>query len=166
MLQWLSRVRELLALDEASFLERSASDKLSKRRESDNQEEDMDEDDEDSEPEDLRSILRDMLSDADDMPVQMDEATVLRVHLRALDWADKARKVLPTCAPVSSAGSNAVNQDSAEDSEEQQEVDRNSDDEEKTAKGKLKNTSSSKSKGSPRKPTFQELQKLVNEIKS
>ena len=91
------------------------SDKLSKRKESDDKEDGMDEEDEDeeSEPEDLRSILRDMLSDADDMPVQMDEATVLRVHLRALDWADKARKVLPACAPVSSTGSNALNQDSA-----------------------------------------------------
>lgn len=141
--------------------------KISKRRESSDGEKDDEDDVEDeSEPEDLRSILRDMLSDADDMPVQMDEATVLRVHLRALDWADKARKILPACISVSAVNSNSANPESVEveGSDERQELDHSSDDDEKVMKGKPK-SGNSKSK-EIRKPSFQEVQKLVNEIKS
>lgn len=55
-----------------------------------------DDGDEDDEEQDVKEMLRDMLGEADEMPVQLDEAAVLRVHLRALDWVVKARKVLPS----------------------------------------------------------------------
>jgi hypothetical protein len=43
----------------------------------------------------MRELLREMLKEAEGMPVQMDEVQVLRVHLQALDWAEKVRSILP-----------------------------------------------------------------------
>lgn len=59
-------------------------------------------DDADDEPEvvNLREMLREMLREADGMPVQMDEVQVLRNHLQALDWAEKMRQVLPVPAAL------------------------------------------------------------------
>ena len=54
----------------------------------------------------LREVLREMLREADDMPVHMDEVHVLRVHLQALDWADKIRNVLPL--PTADVATNAA----------------------------------------------------------
>lgn len=38
--------------------------------------------------------LNELLSEADDMPVFMEEAQVLRCHLQALEWAEKAKPIL------------------------------------------------------------------------
>eukprot|EP01041_Mallomonas_annulata_P008620 gene8620-17783_t len=40
------------------------------------------------------SILKSLLSEAEDMPVMMDEAIVIRAHLQAIEWATKARPLL------------------------------------------------------------------------
>lgn len=59
---------------------------------------------EDEGPPDMRSLLRELLTEAEDMPVQMNEVSVLRVHLRALDWAVAARAALPPADTTAVSG--------------------------------------------------------------
>ena len=184
--EWLSRVRELLVEDEVTFAAARAQarllnkqQKLSARTtetEADNDSNDDDDDSDDSEPEDLRCLLREMLGEAEDMPVQLDEAVVLRGHLRALDWADKARRLLPACTPAQIANSASSAPLASEKQEQEKEeldpaaagtVDNNDDmQEESTKQTKSNNKSKANKPKVYRPPTVQELQKLVNEIKS
>jgi hypothetical protein len=50
------------------------------------------------EPVNLRELLREMLKEAEGMPVHMEEVQILRVHLQVLDWAEKMRSILPVPA--------------------------------------------------------------------
>ncbi len=44
---------------------------------------------------DFSVMLRELLEEAQGMPIHMDEVQVLRGHVQALEWAAKARKTLP-----------------------------------------------------------------------
>ena len=46
------------------------------------------------EPVDAISMLKELIAEADEMPISMEEAQVLRCHLSAIEWARKARPVL------------------------------------------------------------------------
>ena len=82
--EWIERVKQLLQESYADLDKPNASSSSSSS--GGGQEEERD---------NVRELLRDMLSEVDEMPVQMDEASILRVHLKALDWAVKAKKLLP-----------------------------------------------------------------------
>ena len=47
--------------------------------------------------------LQDLLKESDEMPVYMEEAALLRTHLLALEWANKAALVLPLHATAASS---------------------------------------------------------------
>ena len=83
--EWIERVKQLLQESYAD-LDKPNAPSISSSSSSGGQEEERD---------NVRELLRDMLSEVDEMPVQMDEASILRVHLKALDWAVKAKKLLP-----------------------------------------------------------------------
>ena len=51
--------------------------------------------------EDPIECIKEMLFEADQMPVVMDEVPLLRCHVQALEWAVKARQVLPSADAIS-----------------------------------------------------------------
>lgn len=83
--EWLNRVRELVIDSTEDEYEDEGSDHGK----------DDEGDAEKTDSEDLQSMLSELLEEADSMPVHMDEATVLRNHVQALAWAERARKILP-----------------------------------------------------------------------
>ncbi len=52
--------------------------------------------------ESLASLIRDFLAEADEMPIVIEEAGMLRLHLQALDWVMRVRPTVVVYPPIDS----------------------------------------------------------------
>ncbi len=110
---WLSRVREALTdamnqpIDESIYDDNDDAeddDDDDDDEEKGNDDDDMETDDSPKKKNKKRNgtidMLQELLAEADEMPVFMEEALVLRSHLNAIEWSKKARPILamPTAA--------------------------------------------------------------------